>query len=509
MLKIFGADKDAYITDKVVRGVRVTGSNVGQAGSLDLFKLYGITFSGSAPSKEPNVELSRILLHFDLDGLRDLVQQNKIDVDDDSFWCKLKLRDVYGGQPTPANFTVSVFPLSASFDEGIGKDVSYYSDSDRCNWVSSSLNSAWFLTGCSLPCYATGSGDYITSSISIPSTEVTQLFKTGEEDLEVDVTKIVSATLSNELPDSGFRISFKNTLEENTFTYFVKRFASRHAYEDTKRPQLVVGFDDSINDDSLNLTFDKTCKINLYNYDGGSLANMTSGSSLVPVVGSNSLLLKLVTEVSGGTYSLAFTGSQYSLGDNGAKFVSGTYTANVFLTSNDPVLKAKLSVSSSIKFLPLWTSLDSTVTYVSGAAIYARPPVRSSSRALKNYEVSVLNVSETYRTDEEPLVRVNIFDRSSPYIKVVRIPTILSGTVLDSVYYQVRDAVTDNPVIPFDDVMNSTKVSSDSEGMFFKLDVDSLGPGKTYAIDIMIHHNGVKTRHMNVSPAFRIEEVES
>jgi hypothetical protein len=89
--------------------------------------------------------------------------QKKIDIDDDSFFCKLVLKDVYGGQPTPNNFTVSVFPLSASFDEGIGKDVSYYSDRDVCNWMSSSLTSAWFMSGCAAACFATGSGDYITS----------------------------------------------------------------------------------------------------------------------------------------------------------------------------------------------------------------------------------------------------------------------------------------------------------------------------------------------------------
>lgn len=503
MLKLYEADKDAYITDKVIRGVRVTGSNVGYAGTLDLFKLYGITFSGSLINKEPNTELSRILLHFDLDGLRDLIQSNKIDIDDESFWCKLRLRDVYGGQPTPSNFTVSVFPLSASFDEGLGKDISYYTDSDKCNWMSGSSTSQWFLSGCSSPCFATGSGDYITASLSIPSTEVSQVFKTGEEDLEVDVTKIVSATLSNELPDSGYRISFKNSIEVDTFTYFVKRFASRHAYDDTKRPKLVVGFDDSIRDDSLNLTFDKTCRINLYNYDGGTLSNIVSGSSLTPIVGNNSLILKMVTPISGGNYTLFFTGSQHSLGSNGLVFVSGTYSADVFLPSTDTTLKTILGVSSSIKFTPVWTSLDGQVAYVTGSAVYARPSNRSSARSLKNYVVAA-GVKQTYYTDEEPIIRVNVFDQSDPYIKVVRIPTVLSGTVLTDVYYQVRDSVTDYAVIPFDDVKKSTRVSSDSEGMFMKLDVDSLDVGKTYTIDILIHHSGTKTKYLNVTGPFKI-----
>jgi hypothetical protein len=80
----------------------------------------------------------------------------------------------------------------------------------------------------------------------------------------------------------------------------------------------------------------------------------------------------------------------------------------------------------------------------------------------------------------------------------------LSGTVLTDVYYQVRDSVTDYAVIPFDDVKKSTRVSSDSEGMFMKLDVDSLDVGKTYTIDILIHHSGTKTKYLNVTGPFKI-----
>jgi hypothetical protein len=509
MRKIYEADKDAYITNKVIRGNRVTGSNVGYAGTLDLFKLYGVTSSGTYPNLEPNKELTRVLMHFDLASLKSLVEQKKIDIDDDSFFCKLVLKDVYGGQPTPNNFTVSVFPLSASFDEGIGKDVSYYSDRDVCNWMSSSLTSAWFMSGCAAACFATGSGDYITSSLSIPNTEVTQIFKTGVEDLEVDVTKIVSATMTNELPDSGFRISFKNSLEDDSFTYFVKRLASRHAYDDTKRPKLIMGFDDSIQDDTQSLTFDKPSQINLYNFSGGDLANIVSGSLLTPIIGSNSLYLKLMTDVVSGTYNLIFTASQYSLGKNEKCFVTGTYAADVTVLSSDAVIKQKLLSSSSVKFTPVWMSLDQTVAYVTGSTLTFYPTNKTSSRMTKNYVVTVSNAKESYRTDEEPIVRVNIFDNTSPLIKVTRLPVTLSGVVLRDVYYQVRNVVTDEIVVPFDDLKKSTRVSSDSEGMFFKLDVDSLAVGKTYTIDILVHHDGTKTRYQNVSAPFKITAADS
>jgi hypothetical protein len=498
MLKIVKADKDTYITNKIVRNKRKVDSNVGGAGTLDLFKVYGTLFDGSTQTSE----LSRVLIHFDLTDIKGLYQQGKIDIAHDSFSCKISLKDVYGGQPTPSNFTVSVFPLSASFDEGIGKDISYYSDSDICNWLTSSLNSQWHVSGCGAACSAQGTpGDFITSSFSLPSTEVTQTFS-NDEDLYIDVTTIVSATLSGELPDRGFRISLSNSLENDTNTYFVKRFASRQAYDESKRPKLLVGFDDSISDDSQNLTFDATCKINLYNYSKNELTNIVSGSSLTQITGSNCLKLKLLTTISGGYYQLQFSGSQFSLGTNP---VTGIYQASVILPSTDSIIKTKLMQSGSVEFIPVWSSLDGTVTYVSGSVLTANPQSRGTSKSLKNYVITCSNLFATYGSDEEVYTKVNIFDQTSPLIKVVKVPIELSGIVLNEVFYQIRDIVTNEAVVPFDDVKNSTKLSSDSTGMFFKFNTANLLVGHAYAIDIMIVDSGVKNKYTNVSPAFRIE----
>lgn len=499
MYKIVKADKDNYITNKFTNSVRKENANVGYAGTLDLFKLYGVNTSGSTQL----TELSRLLIHFDLSGLRTLVQEGKIDTNDPSFFCKLNLKDVYGGQPTPVNFSVSVFPLSASFAEGIGRDVVYYTDYDVSNWLSSSSGTTWYVSGCGLACFATGSGDYITSSVSIANTEVTQSFVTGEEDLIVDVTSIVSATLSGELPDSGFRISFKNTLEDNNKTYFVKRFASRQAYDESKRPKLTIGFDDSITEDSQNLTFDANCKLNLYNYTAGSLSNIVSGSSLTQITGSNSIILKLSTEVSGGYYNLFFTGSQHTLGSIP---VSGIYSATVNISSYDATIKSKLVQSGSVDFIPVWCSTDGSVAYVTGSTLTASPSQKTAEKLVKNYVVTMPNVKSSYRDDERVLARLNIFDNTSPLIKLVKLPVTLPGVVLRNVYYQIRDHVTNEVIVPFDETKNSTKASSDSEGMFFEFETSNLMAGRSYVIDVLINQNGTKNKFTNVSEVFTIEK---
>ena len=81
MYKVLKSDRDTYITNRVIKSHRVTDSNVGYAGTLDLFKLYGSTTSGSTI----NTELSRLLIHYDLDTLRSLVSSGKVDMNSTSF----------------------------------------------------------------------------------------------------------------------------------------------------------------------------------------------------------------------------------------------------------------------------------------------------------------------------------------------------------------------------------------------------------------------------------------
>jgi len=495
MYRTLKSDKDTYITNKVISAKSRVSGNVGLAGTIDLFKIYD-----QAPdSAGVTNEISRALVHFDLQYLKDLYYSGSVDISDDSFFCRISLKDVFGGQPTPSDFTVSVFPLSASFEEGLGKDLVYYSDVDASNWLSSSRGTLWNSEGCSSGGGSTQTCDFITGSLSISNTEVKQIFTKGTEDLLVDVTSIVSATLTGELPDRGFRITYSGSIETDSNTYFVKRFASRHAYDETKHPRLVFGFDDSITDDTQNLTFDTDCKINLYNYIKGDLINLKSGSS--ELTGSNSLKLKLVTETGG--FSLTFSGSQFALGINS---ISGTYTSTVHVSSSNATIATRIQESGSVKFTPVWMSNDATLVFISGSKVEMKKPIRSSSATKKKfYRVVVTGIEDNYSTDEDISARVFIFDDSNPQVKLVKLPTELPGIVLERVYYSVRDALTGDIIIPFDEARNSTKVSSDADGMFFVINSSSLDAGRTYAIDIMVKINGVKSVYQDASTTFRIE----
>ena len=62
MHRILTASKDTYITNKIINdSFRATDANVGNAGSLDLFKLYNENTLSGEPSP---IEISRLLIKF-------------------------------------------------------------------------------------------------------------------------------------------------------------------------------------------------------------------------------------------------------------------------------------------------------------------------------------------------------------------------------------------------------------------------------------------------------------
>ncbi len=137
MYRILSASKDAYITNKIINGTfKATDANTGQAGTLDLFKIYDESSLSGDDRKQ--TEISRLLLKFNISEISDMQSKGKIDINHSTFKCLVGLHDVYGGQTTPSNFDIILFPLSQSFDEGSGYDVSSFRDIDSCNFVTAS-----------------------------------------------------------------------------------------------------------------------------------------------------------------------------------------------------------------------------------------------------------------------------------------------------------------------------------------------------------------------------------
>lgn len=494
MYRLLSIIKDTYLTNKQVAGSGSITSNVGQAGTLDLFKLWTQTVSGSTPV----VEKSRVLIHPDIESVQALTG-TVLDFTDASFRCYLSMIDVYGGQTTPSNFTLSLVPLSKSWDEGRGSDVVAFRDLDAANWVTASLTNGtpavWAVTG------ADGVGtDYLAGY------EVRQTFLRGDENLLMDVTTLVSATLVGLIPDQGWRLSYSASFENDENSYFVKRFGSIHTMNYQLHPKLIVKFADSIEDDGNQALFGRSNTIKTYNSVRGQYANFVSGSA--EITGSNSLKLVLIASksvsittsswqqnfsasVTYTTESMSYFSQSYSasLSSIGNLPLTGYYQATVNL---NPVTTASLAAflgsDKSAVFQSYWTSLDDTVLYSSGSWLtFTIPSSGEQVGAERNFVVNVINLKTEYSQDQVVRFKVFIQDRNTE-LPAFHLPKPSKSLILNAMSWRLTNAYSKAIVIPFDSTY--TKLSSDGTTMWFDMYMSDLDPQVVYELEFLINEHG-------------------
>jgi len=281
---------------------------------------------------ETAIELSRILVDFDLSVLDEMTT---LDTTSPEFKATLNLYDILDGQMAPTNFNVEIFPLAQSFTEGIGRDTGAFGDLDICNFVTASYagepvlwNSAGADTkgpigGDNLDVYSTdGDGADITVSKS---------FVEGTEKFSFDVTDLVKEMIgdSPSIDANGFRISFSEQEETDGKTYFLKRFASRHALNQYLRPRLCISWNDSFRDNTKNAIFDADNKLLFRNSVRGS-TSWVSNEDITLTLTTGSLPEKEYTVERLTAHSAEDTP------DESLVEISGIYSADVNdLTSDD------------------------------------------------------------------------------------------------------------------------------------------------------------------------------
>jgi len=497
MIIVCTASADTYITDKIISSqFRATDANVGRAGTLDLFKLYDETPLLGVTGQ---TEISRALIKFDLQPLYDLTG-TILDINSSNFKAYLQLFDVAGGNATPANFNIVAFPLSRSFDEGVGRDISVFNDLDRANFItasySNSANNLWFTSGANSGGLLNSTDiDYIASGnlgSGVIDLFAKQNFVKGTEDLSMDVTTIVSATLAGLIPDKGFRLSYSSDEETDLKTRFVKRFASRHVVNSVLRPRLLVRFNDRIQDDGADFNFDVSGSLFLENFVDSSPANIVSGSALTPITGLNCAKLELVT----GSFSFTTNVSQHRAGTADA-FTTGLYSASFAIASNDETviggtdtLAKFVAASGSITFETYWKSTDLTFAYHTGSLTMKRVPRSQSNFTTRRPTLRVTNANSYYYQNDTIRFRVFGIDLDYQFNLPAKRPRKLTSIVYDKVYYQVIDKFSGKVILDYDSVNDSTRLSVDGQGMFFDFKMQALPAGRTYAFRFYITERG-------------------
>jgi len=131
-IKRYFATADSTITNayKPDLATRAFEANMGLADSLEVFTIYG---QESATSREKE----RIVIKFPADQIKQDFDAGQFP---DSAKFYLRLFNVEHTGTTPKDFTLEVYKLSKSFDEGTGLDMEDYGDTGVVNWLTASLD---------------------------------------------------------------------------------------------------------------------------------------------------------------------------------------------------------------------------------------------------------------------------------------------------------------------------------------------------------------------------------
>ena len=524
-IKRYVADKDNTITSAFKRDLltRGTGSNMGASDILEVFSLYGQTFNSSSTTGVVKTqELSRTLVQFPVsDIIADrasgaLPASGSVD-----FY--LRMYNAKHGETIPRSLTLTVAPVSSSWEEGFGLDMENYQDltknKEGSNWIKSSANINW----------ATVGGTYLTASANndYGDRRKEATLPNGSEDLEINVTDDVERWIKGTLgadgfPNYGFGVyltasqegyfsasagAFSSGAEiQNIFgavrSYYTKRFFSRTSEFFFKRPSIEARWDSTIKDNRGNVQYsssllssgDNLNTIYLYNYVNGQLKN-------IPNLTDNST--KIYVQLYSGSVSNTPTGSAIRLVTStdyvsttvptvvtGGYVSTGIYSASFALTSAaDPVAK----------FYDVW-HLDGTNKL--GAQIFTGSfnpviPAATTQNSRSRCVLNITNLKPSYDISENP--RIKVFARLKNWSPTIysKATANVENIIIDDMYYQIVRTLDNSVVIPFGtgsvnpesigSGTSYTRLSHDISGSYFDLDMSIFEAGYMYAINLAVY----------------------
>lgn len=411
------------------------------------------------------IEKSKILLHFDIDEIKNYFRTSA----NKTFKSKLILKDVTSGIVKPKDYTLEVFPLSQSFDEGIGRDVITLGHAGWANFITASnqngVYNLWNLEG------ADSNGglgeeniDIITGS-SGTDYNCSQYFSKGDEDLEIDITNIVLEMLSGSLNNNGLAVQFSSSNLNDDYTYFVKRFGSRHVRNKKYSPRICFYFDDSYTKNSVVYTGVST-RIFLENKQGSLYRNLpftSSNSSIDTDLNqlSASLVYNDFKQEIFATQSLDYLGQKEA----------GKYYVDLNLNMFEDKLHGYLTSSGDLTATLNWHILvdenpslntkvkSQTITISTGSNIQEEKTFIIPS-------VYHLESSKGSKTKKSFYVQFIDFIKNQDAIKI---PYRRKGENLGSAYYKLIDADTGDILIPYEHEVGGTKMSFDDGKYIFDI----------------------------------------
>ena len=106
--------------------------------------------------------------------------------------------------------------------------------------------------------------------------------------------------------------------------------------------------------------------------------------------------------------------------------------------------------------------------------------LQSSAKTSGELNVSLYRNKEEYNINEEATFRLNVRDKYPNRTFVTSSNYLNVGYFTTASYYSIRDAHTEEVIIPFDNEF--TKLSADTDGMYFKIYMNGLQPERYYRL---------------------------
>jgi len=540
-IKRYSSTADTTITNayKSSLTTRGTGSNMGAADILEVFSLTGQESSGS-------VELSRLLIQFPVSG----TATGEIKADrtagtipaSGSVRFYLKLFNAKHGNTLPRDLILNVQAVSQSWAEGGGLDMENYTDIGVANWVSGNLSGsvgapvstkggwdgAWGTSSMDQTTGYTPGGTYHTAAYDPGSDGMpmyTQTFTGGDEDLEVDVTAAVEEWVAGTYLNYGFGVHLTSSQEAysvgdgtnvprnlngSSDSYYTKKFFSRTSDFFFKRPVLEARWNASDQDDrgafylssSLATAADNLNTLFLYNYAKGQLKN-------IPEVGETGSIM--VALYSGSATDAAPSGSKLELSVGGNAGLSLLYATGGYHDTGIYTASLAFTGSSALETIyDVWTTGtwdNHEVTQFFTGTVTPAGLTGSSNYPIREYITNVSNLKAAYTNKEKPRLRLFVRDKDwNPNI-YTKSSTLPNTEVIEEAHYKVVRAVDGLEVVPYNTASNTmaTKLSYDSGGNYFDLDMSMLDTDYMYKIYFAYNINGDYQEQSEIFK-FRVEE---
>ena len=224
MHRFFFTTKDATINSgsNSITGEDFTDKNVGQDEVLELKKIFF--------NREFHYP-TRVLLQFDADEIETFISSSEIYKG--SYKTNLRLWETQGTSGLSETYTIAAYPVSESWDEGVGKESDRPKTTDGVSWKyrqnKASVQNTW----------ATAGGSYIAGD------EVTQSFSAESPDINMDITTITKKWFSGTNNNYGLLLRFSGSAETSTGSFEDLKFFSRQT-NTIYSPKIELKWDDHL-----------------------------------------------------------------------------------------------------------------------------------------------------------------------------------------------------------------------------------------------------------------------